>query len=329
MELHSVSAPAQMLSSHAWSGAGWFLLGLAAGRYLLGGGAPSGGLPVARWTPPRPTAHHHSTVAAAVAPPDNALLARVYPLHATAVPWQSVAFKRHPVILVTGPQRSGTTWVACALATQLGYTLYDERHPITGGNNTLRALRHAFSYAQSQEGGAVFQSPMATPILHELPRFSGLLVVFIARNCIDVFRSQNKVNRRAGGWTCAAGRTKELGKYLGTRPGFEQYKEELAPYFDDRDMICKVKQDVWMRYQQPQLAHHEATHPDDYAARGRNLSVTVSFESFSDHPLWLQDDSRVTLDIKKTNCRLVSTTPRRSKASLAKWMAEAPPPPPR
>ena len=82
---------------------------------------------------------------------------------------------------------------------QLGYTLYDERHPITGGNNTLRALRHAFSYAQSQEGGAVFQSPMATPILHELPRFSGLLVVFIARNCIDVFRSQNKVNRRAGG----------------------------------------------------------------------------------------------------------------------------------
>ena len=265
----------------------------------------------------------------AVAPPDNALLARVYPLHATAVPWQSVAFERHPVILVTGPQRSGTTWVACALATQLGYTLYDERHPITGGNNTLRALRHAFSYAQSQEGGAVFQSPMATPILHELPRFSGLLVVFIARNCIDVFRSQNKVNRRAGGWTCAAGRTKELGKYLGTRPGFEQNKAELAPYFDDRDMICKVKQDVWMRYQQPQLAHHEATHPDDYAARGRNLSVTVSFESFSDHPLWLQDDSRVTLDIKKTNCRLVSTTPRRSKASLAKWMAEAPPPPPR
>ena len=58
-----------------------------------------------------------------------------------------------------------------------------------------------------------------------------------------------------------------------TRPGFEQYKEELAPYFDDRDMICKVKQDVWMRYQQPQLAHHEATHPDDYAARGRNLRV--------------------------------------------------------
>ena len=45
-------------------------------------------------------------------------------------------------------------------------------------------------------------------------------------------------------------------------------------------MICKVKQDVWMRYQQPQLAHHEATQPDDYAARGRNLSVTVSFESF-------------------------------------------------
>ena len=75
----------------------------------------------------------------------QSLLERVYPLHREAVPWQSVPFERYQAILVTGPQRSGTTWVACALASSLGYTLYDERHPITGGNDTLVSLSRALA----------------------------------------------------------------------------------------------------------------------------------------------------------------------------------------
>ena len=163
-------------------------------------------------------AHPDITAAA-----EDPLLPRVYPLHSAAAPWQTVPFRRYSVVLVTGPQRSGTTWAACALARSLGYTLYDERHPIFGGNDTLAALSRTFAYVRHKGQRAVrlpeqgrpgvyrpasgqlsphiaapshaqvIQSPMASVILHLLPLFDGLLVLFMARNCLDVFRSQNKV----------------------------------------------------------------------------------------------------------------------------------------
>eukprot|EP00967_Tisochrysis_lutea_P134776 scaffold238500_cov33-Tisochrysis_lutea.AAC.2 len=118
----------------------------------------------------------------------RSLLRRVYPLFDEAEKWDAVPFERYDVILVTGPQRSGTTWAACALAMQLNYTLFDERHPITGGNDTLRALQRTFAYLRVRGERAVIQSPMSTKDLHLLPVWPGLLVAFMARNCIDVFR---------------------------------------------------------------------------------------------------------------------------------------------
>ena len=98
---------------------------------------------------------------------------------------------------------------------ETGYALYDERHPLTAGNDTLVALRRAFAFAREQKVGAVIQSPMATSVLHELPLFPGLAIVFLARNCLDVFRSQNRVIPQRGGWTCArspGGREREMRK---------------------------------------------------------------------------------------------------------------------
>jgi hypothetical protein len=118
----------------------------------------------------------------------HSLLRRVYPLYDEAEPWDTVPFEQYDVVLVTGPQRSGTTWAACALATQLNYTLFDERHPITGGNDTLRALQRTFAYLRARGERAVIQSPMGTKDLHLLPVWPGLLIAFMARNCIDVFR---------------------------------------------------------------------------------------------------------------------------------------------
>ena len=241
------------------------------------------------------------------------LLRRVYPLHDAAAQWQDVPFERYQVILVTGPQRSGTTWAACALASQLGYTLLDERHPITGGNNTLRALQRTFAYLRSRNMSAVVQSPMGTKDLHLLPSWPGLLVAFMARNCLDVFLSQNKVDRREGGWTCSAGRTRELRKYL-NRP-------DLRPHFDEKDMICKVKQDVWQSYQEPLLRRHAAERIAEYGEL--NLSATVDFASFRSHPLWLRGEQRTGLRIKSTNCALVKATPRRSRNATRLWVEES------
>ena len=254
------------------------------------------------------------------------LLARVYPLHNEGKDWEAVPLGKYRVILVTGPQRSGTTWAACALASQLGFTLYDERHPLTGGNDTLVALRRAFAFAREQTAGAVIQSPMATSILHELPIFPGLAVIFLARNCLDVFRSQNRVMPHRGGWTCVAGRTKELRKY--------RLRPELTPHFDERDFVCTIKQHVWMRYQRPLLEERAAAvvataahNAADHAREPPPLLTAISFDSFRTHPMWKASEQRANLTIKRMagGCAAVvrASTPLRSRNRVREWIALA------
>ena len=253
---------------------------------------------------------------------EASLIDRIYPLHEEGVAWDSLSLARYRVVLVTGPQRSGTTWAACALASSLGYTLYDERHPLTAGNNTLISLRRAFTFARQQPRGAVIQAPMATSVLHELPIFPGLAIVFIARHCLDVFRSQNRVMPHRGGWTCVAGRTKELRKY--------RMREELRPHFDERDMVCTIKQHAWQRYQRPLLerrANADERRATAYAGAGLPLCATVNFASFVSHPLWQGEEQRRNLSIKRTagaHCAklIKASTPLRSQRHVRQWAAE-------
>lgn len=61
------------------------------------------------------------------------LLGRVYPLATAAEHWRTIPWDRYQIILVTGPQRSGTTWTACTLAVCVkSPTLAqsDHRHPL-------------------------------------------------------------------------------------------------------------------------------------------------------------------------------------------------------
>ena len=252
----------------------------------------------------------------------DSLLERIYPLHASGVRWDSLSLSQQKVILVTGPQRSGTTWASCALASSLGYTLYDERHPLTSGNDTLVSLRRAFTYARAQPRGSVIQAPMATSILHELPLFPGFAVLFIARHCLDVFRSQNRVMPHRGGWTCVAGRTKELRKY--------RRRPELVPHFDERDMVCTIKQHAWQRYQKPLLeqrvrnAARRLPYQRDGVLDVPPLSATIDFASFHSHPLWHDEADRKNLSIKRTagtHCAklLRSSTPLRSQRRVQQW----------
>ena len=274
--------------------------------------------------PPTVIIHQHAAPSIAAESPSPSssssaasasLIERIYPLHSAASSWRSVSLANHKVLLVTGPQRSGTTWAACALASQYGFALFDERHPITSGNDTLVALRRAFAFAREQPIGSVIQSPMATSILHQLPIFPGLAVVFLARNCLDVFRSQNRVMPNRGGWTCVAGRTKELRKYR-TRP-------ELTPHFDERDMLCTIKQHVWMRYQRPLLERRAAEEQSSYAGAGLPLAATIDFDSFRTHPLWQGAEKRTNLTIKRAAgvCAKVqrASTPLRSKRRVKEW----------
>lgn len=101
----------------------------------------------------------------------------------------------------------------------------------------------------------VAHRPDHSSALHLLPEpepGSKVLIVFMARNCLDVFRSQNKIfadktkGYMGGGWTCKYARTSEMSAYWN--------KADLHPYFDPLDLICKVKQDVWIKYQRDKIA---------------------------------------------------------------------------
>lgn len=84
-------------------------------------------------------------------------------------------------------------------------------------------------------------------------------------------------------------------------------------------MVCKIKQDVWRTYQSP-LLRARAASAAEY--RSKNLSVTVDFDSFHSHPLWLRGEQRRGLGIKSTNCDLVASTPERTTWSTQRWMSE-------
>ena len=53
-------------------------------------------------------------------------LDRFFPLHDEAISWKGVDFEKYSKIVVSGPQRSGTTYFSAALAKYLAYDHWDE-----------------------------------------------------------------------------------------------------------------------------------------------------------------------------------------------------------
>ena len=172
------------------------------------------------------------------------LLDRAFPLSSDAVSWESVDWKRYSKIIVSGPQRSGTTFFALALAQHLGYIHLDENDKSTkiprssGDSVTVNARISQMPEILGSSARVVMQRPQWSAELHELPASPDVFVAFLARNCLDVYRSQNRIMSSAGddtGWTCKYGRTVEWQPY--------HKKPELhAAIESEHDMICVIKQ---------------------------------------------------------------------------------------
>lgn len=208
------------------------------------------------------------------------LLADAFPAHHLAQPWWEIPWHKYQNILVTGPQRSGTTYFARALATYLGTAFLDEfdRACLLSQRGTRVQVdgRAGFGldalFLKSNETVVAQRPKLAAQLtnVHRVPAAKLDAIVFVARYCPDVFRSQNsimvdgehdKITNRSlqdTGWTCKHGRKGEWASY---------WKDaSLRPYFTPTDPICKIKQDVWVRFQQPLLA-------------SRTNAVTVSHDS--------------------------------------------------
>ena len=176
--------------------------------------------------------------------------------------------QRFTHIIVSGPQRSGTTFVAGAIAKELEYRHLDETFKAILNVSTecasLEPQRNLtfecngcwLSLFESEET-LVAQRPQMSHLLHELPEYLAsspcttpedrILVIFMARHCLDVFRSQNKIyHADGGGWTCKFGRQIEWRNYRDS--------PQLANHVDLRDMICTIKQNAWKHFQRQRLS---------------------------------------------------------------------------
>jgi len=233
----------------------------------------------------------------------DAVLDRVFPLHNDAVSWKAVNWSDYNKIIISGPQRSGTTFFAQALAKNLGYkhSGEEEEHIVRSTAITTATAaeeranfmvtgRSALDEVLRFPGNVVMQRPRWSDLLHDLPAFpadKGVFIVFLGRNCLDVFRSQNRIMTNAHnnsisntGWTCAYGRKAEWAHY-NKRPELRDVVDSM------HDMICTIKQQAFLRYQAPVLRTKGISH------------AVIAYDSLETFPGYVEQTARGNLKPKQ------------------------------
>ena len=205
-----------------------------------------------------------------------------------AVSWESIEWRDFDKIVISGPQRSGTTFFAKTLASILGYMHADENAVVQATNTaTMQAVNVSGSTTMDVIAGTrekiVLQRPQHSHLVHDYPVHKNIFVAFMARNCLDVFRSQNRImTGTAGadtGWTCAFGRKIEWGHY--------NADPELSAVVDDmHDMICTIKQQAYLRHQRAIMDKRGIAH------------AAISFHSLSSMKEFVPDDTRKSLHLR-------------------------------
>lgn len=103
--------------------------------------------------------------------------------------------KQHPVILVTGPHRSGTTFASKVVASETGYRLIDESRWATHHNHNVWTFRRMVDYLMTQPRSVVMHHPGATPWVHLLEPWA-VAVVMVRRPVDEIVLSEDRINWR-------------------------------------------------------------------------------------------------------------------------------------
>ena len=179
-------------------------------------------------------------------------------------------------IMIVGPHRSGTTFVAKAIAHDLKYRFVDEIKFSTPNAGAYRnQLRHKHQ---------VIQSPSATKHIHTVAGDNDL-VIFMVRNWKDIVKSVHRKNNFISNWV-------DL-NYI-----YEHYKSQYLSY----DPNCKsvieetVNKEsyylnfiytVWKYYQREKIPNY----------------LELNYESFANHSLWVDKTQRTHFSAKQTTVK--------------------------
>ncbi len=137
--------------------------------------------------------------------------------------------RKYSSIIVTGPQRSGTTAVSVMMAQDLEYLVWDERHH---ENNFTHVMRYA---AKPDYPGVVIQAPALSWCIERLPRMRNVLVVWMLRDREEIDASQNRI-----GWPFER---EELSKYItkfGCKPDERIFDAKLNVWRDIQSKNMRV-----------------------------------------------------------------------------------------
>ena len=169
-------------------------------------------------------------------------------------------FRQYPVILVSGPPRSGT-WIASRMiAHDTGHRLVSEKsHGFWDRERLERALREG-------PRPMVVHCPSHTAWLHELAaEFPEALIVFLLRPASEIVRSEERVIK-----TPALLRlTQRQYRHLGPVPKIAH---------------CLARHSYWLTGQRHLIANRREIHYADLAA----------------HPLWVDQEHRRDFTVHQT-----------------------------
>jgi hypothetical protein len=134
-------------------------------------------------------------------------------------------------ILVSGPQRSGTTIAAKMIAKDLGITFFDEtRIKSWDKDDTINIIRYHPRF--------VLQCPGLCAWLHVLGAFPDVLIVMMRRDIVDIIESERRINWQ---WAYAE---------------YEQYKKAFKDKAELWEPISAYKYIVWEEVQRDQVKNY-------------------------------------------------------------------------
>lgn len=183
-------------------------------------------------------------------------------------------FKGYDRVIITGPQRSGTTFTSKAIANTLGYRFVDEAE---FGVNKFDLFKNKL-----KEKNIVVQAPSMSSRVH-MAVGENDLVVFMSRKWSDIIKSVFKKNGRLSNWI-----------YQETMYDLERYHiEQVDPninevydqYVDRDSYYLNCFYSLWKHYMSKQI-------PNCFA---------LDYESMKEHPMWVDKQQRSKFHYKQTS----------------------------
>jgi hypothetical protein len=170
--------------------------------------------------------------------------------------------KGYQTILVTGPQRSGTTICAKMIAHDTGHEFVDE---MSIAINNVRVLKNLLYFTNKAKQNLVIQCPGLCRYIH-LFSSENTLIVMVYRSIEAIIKSQVRIE-----WDAEL---KELA----------HYKHPTNDDIEDIRPIAQVKYDYWIDEQQAKVIN----------------SKKVIYENLNTHPLWIPQEDRIDFEARQT-----------------------------